>query len=113
MSGHAFLPGLFGSVTAVLVPVLAVVSRKWPRLRRPLLAIGGLLVIAVGWALTKSFALTPYGAAPGWAVIACGVLFLFVAGLGWSNFGPVPLDESDTPLKPATSRPLRHFGEAP
>jgi peptidoglycan/LPS O-acetylase OafA/YrhL len=104
MSGHFYLPFVLPFSTFLIVG--GALSRRYPRLRRPFAILAGLLLVGMGLAMTHFF---PGQGAPGlfrWVAMACGAAIALASSLNW-----LPVKEDDTPLRPDTGRPPRHFGE--
>ena len=104
MSGHFYF-SLFPLFSTFMI-VAGALSRCYPRFQRPLDVAAGLLLIAGGIAMLTFFPGQVAAAWMGWAIIVCGAMIGLGAALNW-----LPVTEDDAPVRPATNRPLRHFGE--
>jgi hypothetical protein len=110
MSGHAILPGLIASSSGMVVVLANVRGEKG---RRALLFLFALLTIGAGIAVPHLVSAFASAAWIGWLFAGVGALLLYAAGPAWRDLKAVNADEAGMILKPATNRPLRHFGETP
>ena len=106
MSHHFYFP--FISLLSTLFIVAGGLSRRYPQLLRPFGVIGGLLIMTMGILFPRFFTALPVADWLRWAFIFCGALL--VLGAVMNGFAT---EQDEAPLRPATGRPPRHFGEAP
>jgi hypothetical protein len=105
------LPSLFLPL-AILLPNLARIFVRTPRARRIFLAVGGVIMIAIGvtaeYVLIHIHETTPFHIFQG-SLVFVGAMMIAAA---WGNWLPQEQPkEEESPWRPALGRPLRHFGE--